>query len=160
METTSAAANVELSLDDHGALVVRTADGAEHRDIHAVRCFPLSEPDRWLSLCDPHGREVACVVDPLQLSDPSRLALAEYRRRREFQPIVRAIHNIDHGPNAVRWELTTDRGPTSVEVKSDDDVRRLSGGQIVIIDSHGIRYIVADVASLDAASRHRLERYL
>jgi hypothetical protein len=151
---------VTLSLDEHGSLVAVAAAGTEHRNLHAVRCFPLSEPERWLSLCDEHGREVACIVDPGQLSEASRLALAEYRRRQEFQPVVRAIHNVEHGANAVRWELLTDRGQVTIEVKSDDDIRRLAGGQFVIIDAHGTRYLVPDIGALDTASRHRLERYL
>jgi hypothetical protein len=47
--------NVELALDEYGSLVAVSADGTEHHNLHAVRCFPLSEPDRWLSLCDEHG---------------------------------------------------------------------------------------------------------
>ena len=152
--------SIELRLNDQAALTLTLPDGAEHHDVQTIRCFPLTDPDRWLSICDGHGRELACVVEPSQLSEPSRLALAAYRKQREFQPVVERIHRIEHGPNAVAWTVDTDRGPHTIVVKSDDDVRRLADRQVLVIDAHGIRFRIPDAARLDAAGRHLLERYL
>lgn len=152
--------SIELRLSDQSALTLVLADGAEHHDVQTIRCFPLTDPDRWLSICDGHGHELACIVEPSQLSETSRSALAAYRKQLEFQPIVERIHRIEHGPNAVTWTVDTDRGAHTIVVKSDDDVRRLADRQVQIIDTHGIRFRIPDAARLDAASRHLLERYL
>lgn len=152
--------SIELKLDEQAALSLTLPDGVEHHDVQTVRCFPLTDPDRWLSICDGHGRELVCVVEPSQLSETTRLVLAEYRKQREFQPIVEKIHRIEHGPNAVTWTVDTDRGPHTIVVKSDDDVRRLADRQVLVIDTHGIRFRIPDSSRLDAAGRHLLERYL
>ena len=43
---------------------------------------------------------------------------------------------------------------------SDNDVRRLGANRILLVDTHGIRYLIPDASRLDAASRRILERYL
>ena len=43
---------------------------------------------------------------------------------------------------------------------SEDDIRRLGPHKVLVIDTQGIRYLIADTRQLDAASRRRLERYL
>lgn len=160
MNTSVDPTSIELRLEDQAALTLRLPDGVEHHDVQMVRCFPLTDPDRWLSICDGHGRELVCIVEPSQISVSSRLALEAYRKQREFQPIVEKIHRIEHGPNAVTWTVDTDRGPHTIVVKSDDDVRRLADRQFLVIDAHGIRFRIPDSSRLDAAGRHLLERYL
>ena len=160
MNTSVDPTSIELRLEDQAALTLRLPDGIEHHDVQTVRCFPLTDPDRWLSICDGHGRELVCIVEPSKISVSSRLALEAYRKQREFQPIVEKIHRIEHGPNAVTWTVDTDRGPHTIVVKSDDDVRRLADRQFLVIDAHGIRFRIPDSSRLDAAGRHLLERYL
>ena len=58
------------------------------------------------------------------------------------------------------WEVETDRGVTTFLLGSDEDVYPLKGGRALITDSHGIRYLIDDLASMDAHSRRLLERYL
>ena len=58
------------------------------------------------------------------------------------------------------WLVETDRGRTSFVLKSEDDVRHLGPNQALILDSAGIRYLLADIKGLDSASRRVLERYV
>jgi hypothetical protein len=58
------------------------------------------------------------------------------------------------------WEVETDRGPTRFILNNEDDVRRLDDQRALVIDASGIRYLIPDLRSLDAASRRVLERYL
>ena len=58
-------------------------------------------------------------------------------------------------------EVVTNRGPTTFLMEdSDNDVRRLGPNRILLVDIHGIRYLIADTRRLDAASRRILDRYL
>ena len=43
---------------------------------------------------------------------------------------------------------------------SDNDVRRLGPNRILLVDTHGIRYLIPDTRRLDAVSRRILDRYL
>ena len=58
------------------------------------------------------------------------------------------------------WFVETDRGPTSFVLNSDEHVRKLGQDRALILDSHGLRYLVPDAKQLDAHSRRLLSRYL
>ena len=58
------------------------------------------------------------------------------------------------------WEVETDRGRTTFVLKAEEDVRRLGPNQALILDSTGIRYLIADLNHLDAYSTTTLERYV
>ena len=60
-----------------------------------------------------------------------------------------------------QWRVVTDRGPTAFMIEdADNDVRRLGPNRILLVDTHGIRYLIPDVRQLDGASRRILDRYL
>ena len=56
--------------------------------------------------------------------------------------------------------LQTDRGPTQLTLKAEEDIRRLAGGRLLITDRHGLQFMVDDQAALDPRSRRILERFL
>lgn len=56
--------------------------------------------------------------------------------------------------------MTTDRGPTSFTLRSEDDIRRLPGHALLILGSHGVTFAVRDRLALDANSRRLLDRFL
>lgn len=150
----------ELQTDAEGRLVLVDAEGHRHSGVVPVRCFPLTDPDRWLSLCDGHGKELACIDEPADLPDEARAILGEYRRRHEFIPSIERIERITIRPDAVEWAVVTDRGPHVFRIRSDDDVRRLSPQTVLVIDAAGTHYRIADLAALDTPSRKLLDRYL
>jgi hypothetical protein len=150
----------ELETDVDGRLVLIDADGHRHTGVVPVRCFPLTDPDRWLSLCDGRGKELTCIAEPSALRAEARAVLDDYRRRHEFIPQIERIERITIRPDAVEWLVTTDRGMHAFQIRSDDDVRRLSAQTVLVIDAAGTHYRIADVAALDIASRKLLDRYL
>jgi len=56
--------------------------------------------------------------------------------------------------------VETDRGRTTFQLNSEDDVRRIEPDQASIVDTHGIRYLIMSVRELDGASRRILEYFL
>jgi hypothetical protein len=58
------------------------------------------------------------------------------------------------------WDVETDRGLTRFILNSEDDIRRLGEGRALLVDAHGIRYLIPRLDSLDPFSRRVLERYL
>lgn len=149
-----------LSIDPDGRLVLIDGHGGRHHGVTPIRCFPLTDPDRWLSFCDERGRELASIIEPRELPPPVQETLAEYRRRHEFSPIIVRIERVDSRPDSVEWTVTTDRGEHKFRVKNDDDVRRLSNDSVLIIDAAGTHYRIPQLAKLESASRRLLDRYL
>jgi hypothetical protein len=149
-----------LHLDSFGRLVLTEADGRRWVGVEPVRAFPISEPARWIALCDAEGHEITFLDDLTSLAEPSRQLLEQELARREFVPRVRRIVRISSDVSPSTWDVETDRGPTHFTLDSDDSVRQLDAEKVLITDARGMRYLVPDLHALDPASRRLLERYL
>jgi hypothetical protein len=128
--------------------------------VEPVRAFPITDPRRRLAICDTEGREVLWIDDLDTVSPTVRPLLEDELSRRHFLPVVRRVVKIQGATEPTTWEVETDRGPTTFTLKSEEDVRRLAGMRVLIVDAHGIRYLIPDLAGLDSASRRWLERYI
>jgi hypothetical protein len=121
--------------------------------------FPQTDPDRWLSIRTADRTEVAMVEDPSDVSPEIRELLREELHERHFVPRVLKILQLASTTEGLKVQLQTDRGPTEIILDGDEQIRRLSDTQIVLIASDGVRFLIEDVSQLDRASRHRLERF-
>jgi hypothetical protein len=155
-----AAAEIRLHHDAFGRLVVTLADGQSHSGVVPVRAFPFSAADQWISLCDETGHEVLCLIDLADLSTETREQLSAELSRREFVPRILRILRVVEGGGSSQWFVKSDRGDTSFELTSEDNIRRMGGDGALLIDSHGIRYRITSVPQLDAHSRRILRQYL
>lgn len=160
MQVDAANPPFQLEHDRWGRLVLITGDGERHCPVEPVRTFPISDPDRWIAICDSEGRELVGVADVNALPADLRGVLERDLARREFVPQVRRILRVPDDAEPTHWEVETDRGPTRFMLSSNDDVRRLGPHRALVIDSHGIRYLIDDVRELDHLSRRVIERYL
>lgn len=153
-------ADFELSRDAFGRLVLRGADGVEHVGVVPVRAFPIAAPEEGLSLVSADGRELAWI-ERLDALDPAQRGLVEQDLgSREFVPEIRAIHAVSSFATPSTWTVDTDRGPTTLVLKGEEDIRRLARTSLLIADRHGVQYLVRDIGALDRASRKLLDRFL
>jgi len=151
--------NFGLHFDAFERLVLVDATGRRHSPVEAIRAFPLTDPDRWISICDAQGREIAMVDDPAALDERVRTVLEEELQRRVFMPRIERIVRVT-GTDPTQWDVQTDRGPSVFLMKSDDEIRRFGPHKAMLIDAHGARYVIEDLRALDHGSRRILERYL
>ena len=149
-----------FSRDESDRLIVTDSHGRLHENVEPIRAFPISDPDHWISLCDPSGREVALVRDLHDLASDQRELLQTELTRREFVPVIQRIVSISSLAEPCEWQVETDRGSTSFVLNSDEHVRKLGPDKALILDSHGLRYFVPDAKQLDSSSRKLLSRYL
>jgi hypothetical protein len=150
-----------LHRDPFGQLVLTFADGRRLAGVEPARAFPISAPNGLISICNAEGHEILCVEDVNTLPPDVRRTLEEELARREFVPIVLRIEQVFADTDPSEWHVLTDRGPTTFLMNdSDDDVRRLGPYRALLVDTHGIRYLIPDTRQLNAASRRLLERYL
>lgn len=151
---------MHLHHDSWGRLILTDAAGHEHSGVTVVRAFPMSAPRHGVSILGSDGHELAWIDDLDTLPPGERQAIEDALNRREFLPQLRRIVSVSGSVEPTEWEVETDRGATRFILNSDDDVRPLKGNRAVIVDSNGVRYLIADVDTLDAPSRGILERYL
>jgi len=146
-----------LSPLGHGNL--QLCFGSEVRTVHPVRCFPLTEPLKWIALVDDKGGEFALIESLDGLEQGQRACIETALREREFLPVITGIHGISVEPAHSVWQISTDRGETQFALGHDDHVRPLTKERFVVTDTHGMRYLVTDIRRLDAKSQRLLSRY-
>ena len=135
-------------------------EGVQHVGVVPVRAFPLSDPDGALSLVGTDGRECAWIARLADLPADQRTLLGEELARREFAPVIEALLEVSTFTTPSTWTVRTDRGTTTLVLKGEEDIRRLAGTALLITDSHGVGYRIADARALDKRSRRLLERFL
>ncbi len=151
--------NIDLFTDATDRLVFIDEKGVRHDNVKPARLFPLTEPELWLAIQTQDGEELLCIEDPATLSERHRTAVRMAMARRDFVPVIRRIDRITHAADGHDWHVTTDRGPTTFRIESDESVQYLGSTRLVIIDSNNTRYLVPDINALDRDSRRKLERY-
>lgn len=150
----------QFAQDPEGRLCFVGPDGRSHVGVTALRLFPLTAPDEWISVLSSDGQEVACIAELSQLLPADRELLSAELRCREFVPEILRVRSTSGNTIPSEWEVDTDRGPTRFILKDEKDIRQLGPSQILILDAHGIRYLVHQFQSLDPASRRIIERYI
>jgi hypothetical protein len=154
------AQGLALSRDSAGQLLLQTADHTPAVAVTAVRPFPISEPQGAIALVDRDGHELAWLDSVDQLEPGTRDLILEELRRREFMPHIEALESVSSFITPSTWQVRTDRGPTSFVLGGEEFIRRLSGGTLLIADTHGIHYLIRDFKALDRESRKLLDRFL
>ena len=150
----------QLSQDAWGQLVFNDADGHRHEDVLPVRAFPITEPTRYVSICDSRGNELAFCDDLTKLPPETRQLIEADLARRDFVPEIQRIVRVTTSLSPTEWTVETDRGTTTFVVEREDHVRRIGRDQATVTDSHGMRYLIRDLRRLDPSSRRLLERFL
>ncbi|OGA81012.1 MAG: hypothetical protein A2711_07680 [Burkholderiales bacterium RIFCSPHIGHO2_01_FULL_63_240] len=149
-----------LTRDAHGRLNLTTADGTVHEGVVPVRAFPISAPDGGLSLVSADGHELRWIERLADLPAGVRQAIDAELAVREFTPMIRRIVEVSTFSTPSTWTVDTDRGRTDLVLKSEDDIRRLGNGRLLISTAQGLQFGVAQVSELDRHSRKLLERFL
>jgi hypothetical protein len=150
---------IRLAHDAFGRLVLTLPSGEVHVGVTPIRAFPFAAADQWISFCDSKGHEVHCVRSLAELDPATRQVLEAELAQREFVPQIRRIHAVVEGGGSTEWQVSTDRGDTRFELTSEDHIRRMGDG-VLIVDGHGIRYRIPDTRALDAHSRKILRTYV
>lgn len=148
-------------------LLERRSDGqlwaerrGEARPVWVRRCFPWSQPGRFISLRDHEKDEFALIRDLDDLDPDSRAVLAAALIEAGFVLEVQRVLDIDEEVEIRSWKVETVQGPRSFQTRLDDWPRPTPGGGLLIRDVAGDLYHVADPSALDPRSRGLLWAYV
>lgn len=128
-------------------------------DARVARCFPWSMPDTYISVRSKEGKEVVLLPTLDGLEEATRQIIQEELHEKVFNPKISAILQHKNEFGIVSITACTDRGEVTFQIRSRDDIRILSSKRLLFRDADGNTYEVADVATMDAASRKFLENY-
>jgi hypothetical protein len=148
-----------LKRDAFGVWVLHLSDGTVHEQVVVVRAFPVSHPDAGFSVLNRQGNELVWV-DDIQTSDATeREALLQAVAEREFMPEIERLNKVSGFIAPCTWSVQTNRGPTQLWLKGEEDIRRMSSQTWLVADGHGVQYLIRDLSRLDRHSRKLLDRF-
>lgn len=151
---------VRLERNARGELVARLPGRDELlKDVRVARCFPWSQVERFLSVRNADGKEIA-LLETLDAVDPdTRRIIEEELAEKVFVPKIRRIADYKAEFGVVSVSAETDRGDVSFQLRNRDDVRVLAGGRALFRDVDGNVYEVTNYSALDRASQKHIEEY-
>jgi hypothetical protein len=150
----------QLRRDAFGKLVLTNSEGEEFVGVAPVRSFPVQAPTRGISLVRDGGKEVAWIEDLEAVPADIRLLVIEELEGREFMPEISRIKSVSSFATPCTWTVSTDRGDTEFVLKGEEDIRRLGAYSLLVMDSHGIQFLIRDMFAIDKGSRKILDRFL
>lgn len=151
---------MKLDRNALGKLVLITAGGDVIDNVVPVRAFPVQVPNGQISLVGPDGHEVAWIERLEDVPEAARLLIEEELRLREFTPVIQRLLEVSSFATPSQWTVETDRGRTSFVLKGEEDIRRLSRDVLLVLDSHGVQFLIRQPQQLDRHSRKLLDRFL
>jgi hypothetical protein len=149
-----------LSRNVFGRLELLDGKGLLHVGVIPVRAHPISAPDEGASLIGTDGHELAWIPRLSLLPEAERALLDEEFASREFNPTVRQIKAVSTFSTPSQWTVATDQGEAQFILRTEEDIRRLGEGRLLITSSHGLQFLIPDRLALDRPSKRLLERFL
>ena len=148
-----------LKRDAFGVWVLHLSDGSVHEQVVVVRAFPVTPPQAGFSVLNRQGHELVWVDDIQSATASEREALLQAVAEREFMPEIERLDKVSGFIAPCTWHVQTNRGPTQLWLKGEEDIRRMSSQTWLVADGHGVQYLIRDLSRLDRHSRKLLDRF-
>ncbi len=154
------AMDFRINRNAFGRLELTLPGSTTSHEVTPVRASPIANPERGISLIGTDGHEMLWIERLDDLPAEARVLVEEELASREFVPEIKSLRAVTSFATPSTWQVDTDRGPTSFVLKGEEDIRRLGASTLLIADSHGIPFLIRDLAKMDRRSRKLLDRFL
>ena len=149
----------QLERDALGSLIFIDAKGERHVGVYPVRAFPITAPSAGIGIMNQSGKEVCWFPEAAMIPEVELVLIEEELAAREFMPVIERITQVSTFATPSIWDIETDRGPTRIRLKGEEDIRRIAGNTLLIADSNGLQFIIKDSTQLDKVSKKLLDRF-
>jgi hypothetical protein len=149
----------QLLRDSLGRLVLIDAKGESYVGVHPVRAFPITAPGAGVGIMDTSGKELFWYSDIAAIPKDEMTLIEEELATREFIPVIERITQVSTFATPSIWDIETNRGPTRIRLKGEEDIRRITGNTLLIADSNGLQFLIKDSTQLDKVSKKLLDRF-
>lgn len=127
--------------------------GVQFEKLEARRLFPVTGSDKYISLLDEEGNEVAIIRDLNTLMPDSQAVIRASLEQYYCIPRIDRITEIDEEYGIIQVHAVTDRGPCYFEVSDrTHNLNILHDGRVLIRDTNDNRYEIPDMKALDRKS--------
>lgn len=152
--------NIQFDQSLTGRWFFVSEEGVRYEHVLAVRSFPVAAPDEGIALVDVEGKELLWIPHLSQVPANARANIEKAITQREFMPQILKLYGVSSFVTPSTWDIETDRGRTSLLLKGEEDIRRLSGTVLLVTDAHGVQFLIRDLAQMDRFSRKLFDRFL
>jgi hypothetical protein len=149
----------QLKRDALGQLVFVDSNDTPHVGVHPVRAFPITAPGAGIGIMNQEGKELCWYPDVSAIPEAELGLIEEELAAREFMPVIEKITRVSTYATPSIWDIETDRGPTRIRLKGEEDIRRIAGNTLLIADSNGMQFLIKDSTELDKMSKNLLDRF-
>jgi hypothetical protein len=147
----------ELSYRDTNELYYH-ANG-EEKLVSLKQCFPRTMPDKYLSVMDNEGKEIALIDNIDDLDEHNRKVVSLYLRFKNFNFTVTKIVNIEEEYGVRNWEVETEQGSRRFQTDLQEWPKVNYSNEMSVEDINGDKYL-ANMTKLDDKSLKILDVYL
>jgi len=148
--------NDKITVNENNLVNLTLQNGNVFEKLEPRRLFPVSRIDRYITLLDTDGKEVAVIRNLSDIDKDSREVIEYSLNDYYLVPHITRIISISEKNGKIHWTVETDRGYKEFDVRNrNHDVRVYSDGRVRVRDSDDNRYIISDYRSLDAHSRRQ-----
>jgi hypothetical protein len=153
-----------LSFSPTGQLRLTVDGRCSYRAVRLVRCFPVSDPNRHVSVrcaLTEGNPEIAVISDLDDLSASDRRAADEHLNGSCLLSEIQEVSRLKRDFGYLYWKTETDRGAREFATRdSQEGVTKLPDGGAVVTDTDDCRYRIPALGLLNRSSRSLLARYL
>jgi len=144
-----------------GVLRLTIGEERSYWKVSVYRCFPLTDPDKYISVRDAMNREIGLIRDLSELEPESQRVVKEELERRYLVPIIKRIVSVRERLGMLLWEVETDRGNRRFLTRAfQEGLEQPEPHRCVLVDLDGNRYYIPDITALDPISFALLKRWL
>lgn len=137
--------------------------GKAYSRVAVHRCFPFSDPDRYISIREPEGdgREIGLIDDMGKLSDQTRALLEDQLALRYFIPKILRVREIKEEYGYSYWDVQTDRGDCRFTVRmGGSNVYAIGKNRYLVNDLDGNRFEIPDLYALTPKEIKKLDLFI
>ncbi len=136
-------------------------DGREFLGLEPRRLFPMTGAERYITLLDENGDEVAVIRNLAYLPEREREVIASCLDEYYHIPKVERITSKTEKFGVTKFFCETDRGECVIELRNIIHQIKLTYGiRVLFLDNDDNRYEIPDIRRLDKKSRALLDDYL
>ena len=128
--------------------------------VRTRRCFPWSEPTRFVTLRDGEDKELVLIEDLNALEPDSRAMIHEALAEADFVLEVESVLSVETEIDIRVWRVRTRQGECQFQTKMDDFPEVMPEGGLLFRDVVGNLFRVPATESLDERSRKLLWAYI
>lgn len=147
----------KITKNENNLVDLALSSGERLEALEPRRLFPISRLGSYITLLDSDGVERAVIRELSDLDGESRAVITESLDEYYLVPHITRIISVNEKYGTLRWEVETDRGKKSFDIRNrNHDIKVSKDGAVRVRDADDNRYVIEDYRALDAHSRAQL----